>query len=357
MLMAGKQVTQPNDPLYPVDLQRIHRTLIDATSPVADKVRQLRTLKSVQPDAYRRAKTGLPYIVTAAFTPPIRNKANFSHAEHFIIDIDHIADAGQSRQELKSRLIRDPRVLLLFTSPGNDGLKLLFRLSRRLTDAGLYSTFYKLFTASFAEQYNIVSLIDRVTHDVSRCCFMSYDPEAYLNADAEAVDPDSFARFDDLGALHAADREMKRMEAEQKHEAEVRDTNGPSTPSLSDDVLERIRQRLSPHQAKRRPEKTIFQPSQLLDALPGLQQALAANDITLAEHRPIHYGRQLKLTAGPHWAEVNLFYGRNSFRAVMTTKTGSNPRLAELGRDAVQLYFDELLTADPMEWPGRNASL
>lgn len=356
MLMAGKQVTQANDPLYPVDLQRIYRTLTDSTSQVADKVRQLRTLKSVQPDAYRRAKTGLPYIVTAAFSPPIRNKANFSHAEHFIIDIDHIANAGQSHHELRTRFIRDPRVLLLFTSPGNDGLKLLFRLTRRLTDAGHYSTFYKLFTASFAAQYGIMSLIDRVTHDVSRCCFMSFDPEAFLNMEAESVDPDDFARFDDLGALHAADREMKKWEAEHKHVPESQVSTAGSVPLLSEDVLERIRQRLSPHKAKHRPEKTYIQPSQLLDALPGLQEGLAAHGITLAEHRPIQYGRQLKLTAGPHWAEVNLFYGKNSFRAVMTTKTGSNPRLAELGRDAVQLYFDELLTADPMAWPDRNAS-
>lgn len=354
--MAGKQVTQPNDPLYPVDLERIHRTLTDATAPSADRVRQLRTLKSVNPDAYRKAKTSLPYIVTACFTPAIRNKANFSYAEHFILDIDKISDGSHSLSELKSRFAQDPRVVLQFTSPGNDGIKLLFRLTHRITDPGLFSTFYKLFTARFADQYAIPFLVDRVTHDVSRCCFMSFDPDAYLNREAVSVDPDEYARMDDLSALHTAQREMKRMEEERNLRQEGEGPTASPVPTPHADVLDRIREKLMPNSIRRKPTKEYIQPVQLIEALPGLEASLAEHGITLAEHRPIQYGRQMKLTAGPYWAEVNLFYGKQSFRAVMTTKTGSNTRLAELARDAVQLYFDGLTTNDPMTWQDRRAS-
>lgn len=355
MLMAGKQVTQQNDPLHQVDVQRIYRALTDANGPVADKVRQLRTLKSVQPEAYRRAKTGLPYIVTACFMPAVRNKSNFSHAEHFIIDIDKISDSNFSLAELKRTFRQDQRVLMMFTSPGNDGLKLLFRMSHRITDSGLYSTFYKIFTAKFSEQYQIPALVDRVTHDVSRCCFMSFDPDAYLNVYPELVDPDVYARMDDPSALFEADREMKRMEEERKvRELAESEKGNVTVVGPADDVLTRIRQKLLPSMAKVKQVKEYFQPAQLLEALPGLSESLATSGITLSEHRPIQYGRQLKLTAGQFWAEVNLFYGKHSFRAVMTTKTGSHPKLAELGRDAVQLYFDSLMQQDPLSWQGRS---
>lgn len=353
--MAGKQVTQLNDPLHPVDVQRIFRALTDANGPVADKVRQLRTLKSVQPEAYRKAKTSLPYIVTACFTPAVRNKMNFSHAEHFIIDIDKISDSFFSLGELKTSFRQDPRVLMMFTSPGNDGLKLLFPMSHRITDTGLYSTFYKLFTVRFSDEYRIPALVDRVTYDVSRCCFMSFDPDAYLNEGAELVDPDAYARMDDPTALFEADREVKRMEEERKlREAAESPKEQGIAVGPAEDILTRIRQKLVPSMAKVKSQKECYQPAQLLEALPGLIESLAVSGIVLADHRPIQYGRQLKLTAGQYWAEVNLFYGKRSFRAVMTTKTGSHPKLAELGRDAVQLYFDSLMQQDPLAWQDRN---
>jgi hypothetical protein len=179
---------------------------------------------------------------------------------------------------------------------------------------------------------------------------MSFDSEAYLNEGAEAVDPDEYARMEDPSALFKAEREVKKLEAEQR---ERESAEGP-TPVLpvgpSEDVLTRIKQKLLPSMAKQRPQREYYQPTQLLDALPGLTESLAATGILVAEHRPIQYGRQLKLTAGQFWAEVNLFYGKNAFRAVMTTKTGSHPKLAELGRDAIQLYFDSLMQQDPLAW-------
>lgn len=343
--MAGKKVTQANDPLYPVDVQRVYRGLTDAGGPVADKVRQLRALKTLQPEAYRKAKTDLPYIVTACFTPAVRIKANFAYAEHFIVDVDKISSGDRSLEELKSDFRRDPRVQLMFTSPGNDGIKLLFRLSKRVTDTGLYSTFYRIFASRWADRYGIPTLVDRVTHDVSRCCFMSFDPEAYLNHEPEAIDPDGYAVMEDLSALRRAELEVEAMAATFGVVGDEK--AGTASIPLGEDVIESIRARLLPSLSRKKPSKEYHQPGRLLEVLPALEASLAEAGIGMAEHRPIQYGRQLRLTAGPFWAEVNLFFGKNAFKAVCTTKTGSNPQLAILARDAIQAFADSFITDDP----------
>lgn len=340
MLMAGKQVTKANDPLHPVDVVRVHRGIIDPAGMVADKVRQLRALRSVDPEAYRRAKTSLPYLVNAYFTPAIRSRDNFAYAEHFILDMDKLGLISRHPEEMKLVLAKDERILLMFTSPGNDGLKLLFRLRDRITDAGYYSTFYRIFAADFSRQHSLGGRIDMVTHDVSRCCFMSFDPMAHFRPDAVPVDASAFIRDNSMPAWAAAEKaEAELTEAGKSEQADV-GFHTPVAMPLQGDVMQHIREKLLPSLQRRRPEKQFFQPVELVDALPGLTDALMAMNIQLTEERPIQYGRQLKLVAGKYWAEVNLFYGKSGFRAVPTTKTGSHPELAELGRTAVQSYFD-----------------
>jgi hypothetical protein len=304
----------------------------------------------VQPEAYRKAKTSLPYIVTGCFSPCVRNRSNFAYTEHFIIDIDKVSESDRSLRELKSIFSKDPRVLLLFTSPGNDGLKILFRLSKRITDTGFYSTFYRIFAHRMGEELGIHMLVDRVTHDVTRCCFMSFDPDAYINTDAIPIDTDEYARMDDPAGVQRAER-ISEEAGDHRNTPKQVEENGNSTTKLEDEVLARIRQRLSPSMVGRKQAKEHHQPTQLLEAMQGLTSYLAAAGISISEQKAIHYGRQLRLTAGVYWAEVNLFHGKNSFRAVMTTKTGSNAKLAELSRDAIQSYFDSLTTADPFPCP------
>lgn len=90
----------------------------------------------------------------------------------------------------------DNRVVLCFVSPGEDGLKVLFRLKERCYDAGLYSLFYKIFVHDFAQQYNFQQVIDAKTCDVTRACFISVDADAYFNADATPIDLKAYADVD-----------------------------------------------------------------------------------------------------------------------------------------------------------------
>jgi hypothetical protein len=346
--MAGKHVTQLSDQLTAVSIERVFQGIIRTEGPVADLVFQLRALKSMQPLAYRRAKTQLPYIVCGTFTPAIRRKENFAFAEHFMLDIDKLSSIGMSLNEVKNRLAKDNRISLLFISPGNDGLKVLFNLQEKIHDAGYYSTFYKRFAAQFATDFGLQGAVDLVTSDVSRCCFMSCDPDAWYNDKAEPVDAIAWVNPQSLQALDLLKEEIKLVEETAKSRQETAVKQEGSTSELPTDILSRIKEKLNVGRVHATPkQKQYIQPAQLDEAIPALKLSLTNLGIELAEQKPIQYGRQLKIKAGPHWAEVNLFFGKAGFRAVQTTKTGSHPGLAELGTTAIQQHFDNLL-AQPL---------
>lgn len=343
MLMAGKNVTQAGDQLHPLSLERLYIGLTQPKGNLIDMLQQLRSLKTIDQSAYRKAKTQLPYIVCGNFIPAQRRKENFAFTEHFIIDIDHLANNGSSPDEIKSLLKSDDRVALLFTSPGGDGVKLVFTLQSRIYDAGYYSAFYKIFAASFAVQYLLQGAVDLVTSDVSRCCFMSYDPHAVYNEAAELVNAGDYLDENSLAGLFAANEIVKEATQTKK---DMNHTSGSASmegQDFPDDVLFKIKQKLNPALASRPPKaKDFYQPLELTEALPRLKESLQEMGILLAETHPIQYGRKLKLCAGTYWAEINLFHGKNGFKAVQTTKTGSNKNLAAMSLQAIQLHFDNM---------------
>ncbi len=339
--MAGKNVTQAGDQLHSLSLERLYLGLTQPKGNLIDLLQQLRSLKTIDAAAYRKAKTQLPYIVCGNFNPAQRRKENFAFTEHFIIDIDHLVNIDSSPDEIKKLLKPDERVAMLFTSPGGDGVKLVFNLQTRIHDAGYYSAFYKIFAASFAVQYRLEGAVDLVTNDVSRCCFMSYDPQAVYNEKALPVDAADYLDEGSLEGLFEASKIVKMAEQTKK------ELNGDDLlaslekQNLPDDVLMKIRQKLNPALAARQPKtKEYYQPVELEQTMPQLKESLLQMGISLTETHPIQYGKKLKLSAGAYWAEINLFHGKHGFKAVQTTKTGSNKSLAAMALQAIQLYFD-----------------
>jgi hypothetical protein len=339
MFMIGKQVTKANDQLHPIELQALYEQVRLNDGPLAEKVKQLRTLKAMQPEAYRRAKTGLPYIVSAFFQPAVRKKENFAWAQHFILDIDHIRTIGATPEQLKRRIQIDDQVLMCFVSPGEDGLKLVFGLKEKIHDSAYYSAFYKLFAARFAARYGLEGLIDIVTHDVSRCCFLSVDPDVYYYPTANAVDANAILPIDQAHGWRTAQLEIKEVIDTSSQAANLSSENRNSKNPVADDVLQGIKAALYPKiqsGAKNKPE--IIQPAELDRMLPSLAVALDGVGLKLAKAIPIQYGRQLQISTGTTWCEINLFYGKRGYRAVKTTKTGSDPKLADLAFQAVEHF-------------------
>jgi hypothetical protein len=259
-----------------------------------------------------------------------------------VIDIDHVSQFGKEVDAVMKQLVKDKRVVLMFRSPGGDGIKVLFAISDRVTDSAYFSVFYKEFALRFSKEHDLEGMVDTRTNDVSRCCFISHDPDAYLNMDAQAVETGVYVPLSDSTDPYRIIKAQAEMEKEQvslRESIELEHGTGEADSSITGDVFQRIRQKLNPL-ARPRVKKDVYQPTALEEAMPGLAAALSAVDIILEKSTPISYGRQIRVKASNYWAEINVFYGRKGFSVVKTTKTGSNSTLADLAYDAIKNYLD-----------------
>ena len=150
MVLVGKHITTIGDPLQPVAIDKLFKAIINPDSEVATLQKRLQAIKMLDIQQYRKLKTGLPYIVCAHFHPNIRKKENFVFTERFIVDIDHLSEYDLEPKAVKDKMRNDPRVELMFTSPGGDGLKVFFSLEEKISDSAYYALFYKSFCLRFA---------------------------------------------------------------------------------------------------------------------------------------------------------------------------------------------------------------
>jgi hypothetical protein len=326
MLQAGKQVTQLNDPMQKLNVDQLFRALTNPKPSIRDSIQQLRILQTIDTKKYSLKKRTLPYITCGIFNPPFRRTENFASIEVFILDIDHLSEKAMNTDQLKEKLKHDNRILLMFVSPGGDGLKIMFQLSEKCFDHGKYSMFYKVFARAFSQQYDLGQVIDSRTSDVTRACFISLDEDAYYNQECEKVKMDAFIDFNDP---------FQVLEVEEIAKEETTTlANPPSEKELGDDVLQIIKQKLNPNIKTVKP-KNLNVPDELNDIMPKIESHLAGYEIKIHDTKSINYGKQIKCTAGNHFAVINIFYGKNGYKVVATNKSGSNADLADLSRKAL----------------------
>ena len=332
-LQFGKQITRSGDQLFPVSLSRLFVGISKPKQEFKDKIMRLRSVKAFSPDKYRMLKKDLPYFVCGAFHPKIRRREHFVSINCFLLDLDYLTGAEVNKGVLFEKLKTVPEVKMMFTSPSNDGLKIMFLLKQKCTDSALFSAFYKIFAGRFAKDYNLQDVTDIKTSDVTRACFMSYDPDAYFCENAIPVDMDVYLDQSDFGA---AEQEIKLIEKEEK----LLKTKKPDA-APSSDVLAQIKQKLNPS-FKGAKKKDIYVPPQVEEAMDLLKEKLADFNIEITETSRINYGRKLRVKADKLWAEINIFYGKKGYSIVRTTKSGSNEDLAILAARVIEeILFTE----------------
>lgn len=321
MIMAGKNITQANDPLQKITLEYLYKSIVEPKQALREQIDMLRIVMSIDEKKYRQLKTQLPYIVCGIFHPSIRRTENFACIQHFFLDIDHISEKQKNIDELKKTLIADSRLRLMFISPGGDGLKLLFTLSEKCYDSAKFSLFYKTFTLSYSKQYNLDQLVDRVTSDVTRACFISYDQSAYYNEEAEEIIMNSFINFDNHEETKLAFKELKQEQ--KKEEALV-----PSI-SIDNDIIQQIKEKLNPN-IKIKREKIIYVPEELNNIIEDVKTHIESYNIVIQSIENIHYGKKMVFTLEHRKAEINLFYGKKGFSVVITPKQGCDMELSNI---------------------------
>jgi hypothetical protein len=343
MLLLGKQITQAGDPLQPYSVEQVYRALINDSGSVAKMKQQLEAIRAVDLSRYRKLKTQLPYLVCGHFQPRVRLKEHFVYTERFFVDLDHLSEQGFDPEILMASLKSDPRIELMFRSPSGDGLKLLFRLKERITDLMYYSQFYKLFCRVWGADRMVQNLVDSKTSDVTRCCFVSHDPDTYYQPNAESIDAFAMLPPGDLDIMVAVADANKQADREQRTE---RRGDAEQRQEIATDVLNQIKAKMGMRVPNKPVEKEIAQPELLKSVLPALIDRLPEVDASLKAEKLISYGRQLTIQAAANpmiWAEVNLFAGKRGLTVVPTTKTGSHSGFTNLLVEWMKALIQDLM--------------
>ena len=137
------------------------------------KVRHVRTTEGK--GAYATAKRDLDAFTPCATFAPTRGKANLQHTSGICHgDIDHL-----SQEELRAAcqaIYRDPYTRYCFVSPSQEGLKVGVKIPL-VTDDTEYKRYWQAVADYYATQYGVTW--DESGKDVSRLCYVSYDPDLY----------------------------------------------------------------------------------------------------------------------------------------------------------------------------------
>lgn len=344
MVSLGTCITIKNDALRSIGTEQLLACLTNTNSEFAGRINQLRSIKDIDRDAYKRLKTQLPYIVCAVFNPAVRKTENFASTDSFIIDIDSVSESGRNLEGLFRTLCADRRVILAFRSPGKDGIKVMMRLAEKCYDASLYSLFYKAFALTFGRQYCIRDIVDMRVSDVCRACFLSIDPDAYYNPDAECVRLSEYLPQTDTTAFFDFKHEVEKAEKSARDAAavEVR----PVDPS--DVVMDRIKAVLRTRNSKP-VQRNVYVPEAIEDIKSGIKEMLEDAGVRVTELRNIQYGVKLMMKVGMRCAEINVFYGKKGYSVVESPKRGTCRELNELTGKLIRqhlcldTYYEEVV--------------
>lgn len=339
MIYAGKQITNPADELVKVSLDYICNSIKNPKKDIEAKIRQLRVIRDIDLVRYKQLKKELPYLVCGTFNPPFRRIENFAYIEYFIVDIDHISIKGLSIESIRHEIEKDERTIMSFLSPGEDGLKIMFRLKERCYDHGLYSLFYKIFVKQLAEKFHLEQVIDSKTCDVSRACFISCDSNVYYRPLGEPLDINAYMDVSNTASLFEIKKQMEK-ESKEANNTAANDVDKLDRDPDKETIL-KIKEilRLQP----KRPEKMpVYVPEQLDEVIGDIKKKIEETGIQLSEIINIYYGKKLRLKLGLKQAEINLFYGKRGFSVVKSPRCGTNPELNDLSAELINSILSQL---------------
>lgn len=317
MIFTGKNVTQnPPEQMTPATPQQLYTMIASPSLALVNAIEALRRMRQIDEKAYKRQKTFLPYFIGSVFKDNIRNTANFQQIHYFVIDFDNLPP-DRDIQTLKKEIFEDEIVRMLFTSPGGTGLKVLFGLESPVTNTKLFTDFYKSFALQFARKLRLENFADTVTCDVTRVCFLSADTGCLYREEAIPVQWKAYiSELNPFESLH--DPEV----IEEKQEAPEGEPE-----KIQDEIYQKILHKLNPKAPKK--DKKIFVPKALDTITEKIYEAVEHYEIKVKSVEDIQYGRRWTFESGLNTAEINIFYGKNGFSVVKTTKSGTDPDLCE----------------------------
>jgi hypothetical protein len=129
-------------------------------------------------------KRGLPAFTISATYKNKRKKENIeSYSGLLHLDYDKLDNV----KEVKAKVISIPYTYAAFISPSGNGLKVLVKCNNDMS-AHIYT--FNALRGYYDSLLGVKS--DRSVKDILRLCFVSYDPDLYLNEDAKVFEHQSY---------------------------------------------------------------------------------------------------------------------------------------------------------------------
>jgi len=307
----GKDCKKTNVPLTKINITDLYQMIKDSDADLRDFTKNLRSILKYSKERYRTMKTGLPFFSCSVFDPPIRGINNFKYASGLIIDID--GDLPIS-QDLISKLKADLRIVMGYVSPSNMGIKLLFLFDQPIQNAQQYTSVYKYFSHEFATTYHLDDKIDTKNCDVSRISFICHDANAWYNADSIVIDWQSMAQSS-LDTLLPAPSQEKQD-------------------NLSPSVYKQILLKLNTKPRIAKAESPLHK--DIEEVLPEIKIELQGYQINIKEVEAIQYGAKIRIYRDNDQGEINVYTGRQGYKALSSPRKGTNPELNELAKHIIE---------------------
>lgn len=138
------------------------------------------TVASVRAAETKDARTGLKLTLPGAtfcgeFAERKRDKLE-KHSGLICLDFDDVEDLVAKKEALS----KDDHVVMAFVSPSGTGLKVILRVPDGVDHDHIFDE-----CARYLKHYELEA--DKAASDVSRLCFLSHDPDAIINFDAEEL--------------------------------------------------------------------------------------------------------------------------------------------------------------------------
>jgi len=170
LFTGGIQNKHPNKELTPEEVVNLIKS---------DKYKeQIQKIRSLSKTEALPIKKNLDYITPGGiFTE--RSKTNLKESSGFAhLDIDDVKE--ENLEKVKNSIISSKYTHICHLSPSGNGFKVWVKIPKVKDDDA-----YKGFWEAIREEYNLPNKIDTQAKDISRACFMSYDPNIYYNPDSE----------------------------------------------------------------------------------------------------------------------------------------------------------------------------
>lgn len=164
---------------YELTIQEVIARIKHGTPDLIERINKIRTLPHSD-EQYSKLKSSLYAIMFNGIFSERNDNGLIEHSGLCILDYDGY-DSEDIFNEERQRLINDPHVMIVFRSPGGNGLKAVIKIPK--SDKHEHKRRFNAWAEYFPSDY-----FDVKTSNVSRVCFESYDPDIFVNLECNVFE-------------------------------------------------------------------------------------------------------------------------------------------------------------------------